>query len=75
ELSRRALGWWQKEWQGQSFMAIGMQDPVLGPQVMRVLRPVIRGCPPALEMAEAGHFVQEWGEAVAHATLKQFGAG
>ncbi|MCK7502039.1 MAG: hypothetical protein MZW92_77960 [Comamonadaceae bacterium] len=39
-----------------------MQDPVLGPPVMRRCSGVIRGCPPPLEVAEAGHFVQEWGE-------------
>ncbi len=47
-------------------MAIGMTDPVLGPPVMRALHKDIRGCPPPLEFAEAGHFVQEWGE-VGHA--------
>jgi hypothetical protein len=41
-------------------MVIGMTDPVLGPPVMRVLAQVIRGCPPPIEVAEGGHFVQEW---------------
>jgi hypothetical protein len=41
-------------------MAIGMTDPVLGPPVMRALHRDIRGCPPPLEFAQAGHFVQEW---------------
>jgi haloalkane dehalogenase len=50
-------------------MAIGMTDPVLGPPVMRALHHDIRGCPPPLEFAEAGHFVQEWGETVAPALL------
>jgi hypothetical protein len=36
---------------------------------MRALRRDIRGCPPPLEFAEAGHFVQEWGEKVAPAVL------
>ncbi|MGK3983481.1 haloalkane dehalogenase [Sorangium sp. So ce136] len=69
ELSRRARDYWQNDWQGRSFMAIGMTDPVLGPQVMRALHPLIRGCPAPLELAEAGHFVQEWGERVADAAL------
>ena len=30
-LSRRAAAWWSNEWRGQSFMAVGMKDPVLGP--------------------------------------------
>jgi len=36
---------------------------------MEDLRRTIRGCPPALELREAGHFVQEWGDAVARAAL------
>jgi haloalkane dehalogenase len=37
--------------------------------VMRALHGDIRGCPPPLEFPEAGHFVQEWGDAVAPALL------
>lgn len=59
-LSRRARDWWRKEWSGRTAMVIGMTDPVLGPPVMRVLRETIRNCPPPIEVAEAGHFVQEW---------------
>jgi pimeloyl-ACP methyl ester carboxylesterase len=72
-LSREALQFWKTRWQGQSFMAIGMQDPVLGPAAMRSLHTAIRGCPPPLEVAEAGHFVQEWGAPVAAAALESFG--
>ena len=53
-------------------MAVGMQDPVLGPPSMQFLRSMIKGCPPPLEVAEAGHFVQEWGEPIAGAALKAF---
>jgi haloalkane dehalogenase len=59
-LSRQARDWWRNEWQGKSAMVIGMTDPVLGPPVMRALAQVIRGCPAPIEVAEAGHFVQEW---------------
>ena len=59
-LSRQARDWWRNEWSGKSAMVIGMTDPVLGPPVMRALAHVIRGCPPPIEVAEAGHFVQEW---------------
>jgi pimeloyl-ACP methyl ester carboxylesterase len=72
-ISRRALAFWHDEWAGQSFMAIGMQDPVLGPPVMRGLQAAIRGCPPPLEVAEGGHFVQEHGAPVARAALASFG--
>lgn len=73
ELSRRARAWWQSEWQGKSFMAVGMQDPVLGPKIMRYVRSLIPGCPQPLEIAEGGHFVQEWGEQIAKAALVSFG--
>lgn len=74
-ISREALDFWQRRWTGDSFMAIGMQDPVLGPPAMRSLRAAIRGCPPPLEVAEAGHFVQEWGGPVATAALSHFKLG
>ncbi|MEM0987165.1 MAG: haloalkane dehalogenase [Pseudomonadota bacterium] len=72
ELSKRALNWWSNDWAGQSFMAIGMQDPVLGPPAMRQLHGAIKGCPAPMEIADAGHFVQEWGDAVAKAALASF---
>ena len=72
-LSRKARDWLKSEWSGESFMAVGMQDPVLGPPVMKALQKVIKGCPQPYEIAEAGHFVQEWGEAVAQKALEAFG--
>ena len=73
ELSRRAREWLKTAWAGKSFMAVGMQDPVLGPPVMNGLRKLIQGCPEPLEIAEAGHFVQEWGDVVAQKALEVFG--
>ncbi len=72
-LSREAAAFWRERFTGQSFMAIGMQDPVLGPAAMRSLHKLIRGCPPPLEVAEGGHFVQEWGAPIASAALRHFG--
>ena len=69
----RARAFLANDWRGQSFMAIGLRDPVLGKPVMEELRATIRGCPPALEIPEAGHFVQEWGEPIARAALAAFG--
>jgi len=69
DISKQAIEYLSTTWQGQSFMAIGMQDPVLGPKVMTTLRATIRGCPPPLEMAIGGHFLQEWGQPVAQAAL------
>ena len=71
--SLRAAQFLREQWAGQSFMAIGMQDPVLGAPVMHALAKTIRGCPPPLELPQAGHFVQEHGEAVAEAALAAFG--
>jgi len=73
EISRKARDWFQKEWSGDSFMAIGMQDPILGPSVMRKLRKMIPRCPEPLKIKEAGHFVQEWGDLVAKKALEIFG--
>jgi haloalkane dehalogenase len=72
-ISRAAAAFWSTTWDGPSFMAVGMQDPVLGPPSMQALNRLIRGCPPPLEIAEGGHFVQEWGEIIAPAALRHFG--
>ena len=73
EVSQRAAQFFRERWSGRTFMAIGMQDPVLGPPVMHALAKIIRGCPPPLEVPQAGHFVQEHGAAVAEAALAAFG--
>ncbi len=73
ETSKRAAAFWSNDWEGESFMAIGMQDPVLGPPAMQMLRGLIKGCPEPLEIADGGHFVQEWGDEIAIAAMKQFG--
>lgn len=72
EESRAAARFWSQDWSGPTFMAIGARDPVLGPDVMDKLRRQIRGCPEPLVVAEAGHFVQEWGGPVAEAALGHF---
>ncbi len=72
EISRRAFSYWNEQWNGQSFMAIGMQDKMLGPDVMYYMKDVIKGCPKPMEIANAGHFVQEYGEEVAIAALQHF---
>ena len=73
EVSQKAAAFWSQEWSGESFMAIGMKDDMLGPPVMPHMRDLIRGCPEPMEVAEAGHFVQEHGVAVAEAALSAFG--
>ena len=72
-ISRAVQAFWQRDWQGQSFMAVGALDPVLGLPTMDALRAHIRGCPPPMVVAEGGHFVQEWGGPIAAAALAHFG--
>jgi len=73
ETSKKAAAWWSTEWTGESFMAVGMADPVLGGPVMEQLRGTIKGCPEPMLIEDGGHFVQEWGEPVARAALQAFG--
>jgi pimeloyl-ACP methyl ester carboxylesterase len=73
ERSRRAREWWSQSWDKPTFMAVGMKDPVLGAPAMTLLRSWIRGCPEPLQVADGGHFVQEWGEPIARAALRNFG--
>lgn len=74
DISRRAREWWKTQWNGESFMAIGMQDPVLGAPVMHALRRIIRGCPEPLQLDRAGHFVQEAGAIIVERALQHFHA-
>ena len=71
-VARQARNFWQNQWQGQSFMAVGVQDPVLGLPVMQQLRQTVRGCPEPLLVEQGGHFVQEHGLQIAHAAVKAF---
>jgi pimeloyl-ACP methyl ester carboxylesterase len=71
-LSREAQAFWQQRWTGHSVMAVGALDPVLGPPTMLALQQQSRGCPPPVVVVEAGHFVPEWGAAIAQAALSQF---
>jgi tRNA(adenine34) deaminase len=73
DVSRQAREFWRHDWQGQTFMAIGEQDPVLGEPVMRALQRDIRNCPEPLLLPQAGHFVQEHGERIAREAVAVFG--
>jgi pimeloyl-ACP methyl ester carboxylesterase len=66
-----ALKFWNDDWTGQSFMAVGAKAP--DADTMYALRNQIRGCPVPLVLSDADHFVPEWGEAVAVAALRAFG--
>ncbi|MDH4119959.1 MAG: haloalkane dehalogenase [Acidimicrobiia bacterium] len=73
DTSKAAARWWSEDFDGHSFMAIGLADPVLGGPVMHRLRNLIRGCPEPLEVPEGGHFLQEWGAGIAEAALDTWG--
>jgi len=73
EYGLRAIEYWSNTWQGDSFMAIGMKDTILGEPAMMALHGVINGCPEPMKISEAGHFVQEYGIEIAENTLVQFG--
>jgi haloalkane dehalogenase/tRNA(adenine34) deaminase len=72
EVSRRARSWWENDWSGRAFMAIGMRDPVLGPPVMNALRTHIKNCPPPFELEDGGHFAQEVGGVIVEHALRTF---
>ncbi|WP_332774914.1 tRNA adenosine(34) deaminase TadA [Polaromonas sp.] len=71
-LSRQARDFWRERWAGQTLMAIGAQDPVLGPPVMQALQKTIKNCPEPLVLAQAGHFVPEQGEPIAQRAVHFF---
>jgi len=70
----KAASFWSTQWSGPTFMAVGIQDPVLGPKVMAVVRKLIRGCPEPMMIEDQGHFVQESGDRIARAALEAFAA-
>ena len=73
ETSVRSISFWSERWKGETLMAVGMQDRMLGPEVMGHMREMISGCPEPMELEQAGHFVQEHGEEIARRALEHFG--
>ncbi|MBB6561638.1 tRNA(adenine34) deaminase [Acidovorax soli] len=71
-LSRQARDFWRRQWQGQSLMVVGAQDPVLGMATMQALQKDIRNCPEAVVLPQAGHFVQEHGRGIAEQAVEYF---
>lgn len=74
EISRQAREFWRTSWSGQTLMAVGAQDPVLGLPVMQTLRSLIRGCGEPFVLDGAGHFVQEHGQAIAQNAVALLGS-
>ncbi len=73
QTSRKAAEFWSANWSGETFMAVGMEDAMLGPSVMSHMQQMIKGCPPPMEISGAGHFVQEHGAEIAKAAVTAFG--
>ena len=71
-ISRRAREFWRERWAGQTLMAIGSLDPVLGAPIMRTLQAIIRGCGEPMVLHQAGHFVQEHGDEIAREAVRFF---
>ena len=72
-VSRASQEFWQSQWRGRTMMAIGMQDPVMGPAVMESLRGMLGVVDDSIQLDEAGHFVQEQGgTSIAQAALRFF---
>lgn len=72
-IGRAARDWWSTQFNGKSYMGIGLADPVLGKPVMAKMHEAIKGCPPPMEMEGVGHFVQEQGAPLARAALEAWG--
>ena len=70
EVSKRAARWWASEFQGDSFMAVGEQDKLIPPWLMKRMHEILGLTRPPLRLPDAGHFVQEThGVEVARAAL------
>lgn len=71
-ISREAERFWLERWTGRTLMVVGERDPVLGPPVMAALRERLRDCPDPIRVAQAGHFVPEWGAEFGQAAWRHF---
>ena len=71
-IARQARDFLAHAWQGQTLMAVGAADPVLGVPVMEALCAQVRGCPQPLLLPQAGHFVPEQGEEIARRAVGYF---
>ena len=74
QTSRRAAAWWHDSFKGPSFMAVGEQDALIPPWLMKRMHEILGLTCTPLMLPDAGHFVQEThGADVARAALKAWG--
>lgn len=71
-VSRAARDYWKTQWRGQTLMAVGVQDPVLGASAMDQLHHTISGCPQPTLVQDGGHFLPEMGEPIARNAVRFF---
>ena len=60
------------EWSGDALVACGVHDKIATVPVVQMLASWIKGCPPVLELPDAGHFCQEQGESAAARYLELY---
>ncbi|MEM7509167.1 MAG: haloalkane dehalogenase [Pseudomonadota bacterium] len=70
DTAKAAKAFFQNDWNGKTFVAIGEQDPVLGSQIMEKLARLL-GCETPMRVADGGHFLQEWGEEIAERAVAE----
>ena len=76
DVSKRAARWWSSEFQGDSFMAVGEEDKLIPPWLMKRMYEILGLSRPPLILPGAGHFVQEThGTQVARAALAAWAEG
>jgi len=71
ELHREAMSWFNQH-HLPTFMGVGLADPVIGELGMKYVQSQLLGPIYVCKIPDAGHFVQEWGEAVAQKALIAF---
>ncbi|GKT20644.1 tRNA adenosine(34) deaminase TadA [Acidovorax sp. SUPP3334] len=71
-IAREAAAFWQNEWTGRSLLVGGTPDAALGLAAMQALHAAVRGSPPPVALAGAGHFVPEQGAGIAAQAVEYF---
>jgi len=71
-IARDAAAFWQNEWAGRSLLVAGTPDAALGLEAMQALHAAVRGSPPPVALAGAGHFVPEQGAEIAARAVEYF---
>ena len=71
DIGKNSVRFWQHEWAGQSFVAVGTNDLILT-DTTKQLAKIINNCPAPMGLPDAGHFLFEWGEQIIKSALAHF---